>query len=382
MPNNFDRLTPFEMPVTQYLWESVSDEYGNWLYDRMTGQQTTYQTIWSERHQRTYWGVRTPNYRSIRKANGWLPTNPCEDLIIRLKGIPVVQHAYNVNNGQRRRVSTRTDASYRPITLPSYDFSGLNDEAWSKLRRKVLDQDFNAPVFLAEAGKTVNMIIDRARSLARAYRAFRRGRFAEVGRVLGLSRKTRHNTWLEYKYGWLPLLSDIHGGAKTLAELDFKRDIRRFTTTARYGRDWSSGDTKGQWEYLAKAWVIVKVRSPSLDLANRVGLLNPFLVAWELVPLSFVADWFVNIGDCIAEATAFSNVTILTGGRSYLTVGRGIVTELNPAPYEEPGKSMYEYRKFWRDPGVFPMPSLRIKSNPLKLDRLVTAAALLKQRFR
>lgn len=44
------------------------------------------------------------------------------------------------------------------------------------------------------------------------------------------------------------------------------------------------------------------------DAGYASGLsFNPFLTAWELVPLSFVIDWFVNIGDfAAAQLTAFS----------------------------------------------------------------------------
>lgn len=32
--------------------------------------------------------------------------------------------------------------------------------------------------------------------------------------------------------------------------------------------------------------------------------LNPFVTAWELVPFSFVVDWFVNVGDWLQSQTA------------------------------------------------------------------------------
>lgn len=58
--------------------------------------------------------------------------------------------------------------------------------------------------------------------------------------------------------------------------------------------------------------VTVKARySPSgiqSYLSDQLGL-NPFVTAWELIPLSFVIDWFVNIGDWIQSNTRVNLAT-------------------------------------------------------------------------
>jgi hypothetical protein len=43
---------------------------------------------------------------------------------------------------------------------------------------------------------------------------------------------------------------------------------------------------RAKWRFKAKA----------ADLPGLFGLVNPFEVAWEIVPFSFVADWFLPIG--------------------------------------------------------------------------------------
>lgn len=41
----------------------------------------------------------------------------------------------------------------------------------------------------------------------------------------------------------------------------------------------------------------------SISAASRVSF-NPFVTAWELTTLSFVVDWFLNVGDFIVAHTA------------------------------------------------------------------------------
>ena len=49
----------------------------------------------------------------------------------------------------------------------------------------------------------------------------------------------------------------------------------------------------------------IKVSNPNVLLANRLGLLNPISVAWELVPFSFLIDWFVPVGNYLDSFTDF-----------------------------------------------------------------------------
>jgi hypothetical protein len=47
--------------------------------------------------------------------------------------------------------------------------------------------------------------------------------------------------------------------------------------------------------------------------AQSVGLTNPLLIAWELIPLSFVADWFVNVSDKLESLDVWLGKRFLTG---------------------------------------------------------------------
>lgn len=46
------------------------------------------------------------------------------------------------------------------------------------------------------------------------------------------------------------------------------------------------------------------VGSVGLRTASELGLLNPFELAWELLPGSFIADWFIPVGDFLSQLDA------------------------------------------------------------------------------
>jgi hypothetical protein len=46
---------------------------------------------------------------------------------------------------------------------------------------------------------------------------------------------------------------------------------------------------------------------------DRYGLLDPLAVAWELVPLSFVVDWFINVGSFLDSLTKPFGLSFIDG---------------------------------------------------------------------
>lgn len=51
------------------------------------------------------------------------------------------------------------------------------------------------------------------------------------------------------------------------------------------------------------------VSNPNIWLLERAGLLNPALVAWDLVPGSFLLNWFGNFGQILGSITDFKGLT-------------------------------------------------------------------------
>ena len=45
------------------------------------------------------------------------------------------------------------------------------------------------------------------------------------------------------------------------------------------------------------------ISSPNSLKANQLGLVNPASVAWELIPFSFLVDWFLPVGKFLESYT-------------------------------------------------------------------------------
>lgn len=204
----------------------------------------------------------------------------------------------------------------------------------AKLREKLSGSDFNAAVFLAELNPSLRLIGDTAIRLNKMYHHLRRADLAGAARTVleGTSRKplvpykdmnkalkvtsmSLAERLLELRYGWQPLLSDVEGAAEFLAHrlqvplekvYKVRRRIEKSGEAFTYDGLHPPGAPPGPgmpyyghktpWtSYQAKTISIAISERP--DLIPSLGLNDPLPVAWELIPFSFVADWFIPIGE-------------------------------------------------------------------------------------
>jgi len=277
--------------------------------------------------------VTTPNFGALPKDQK--PVNPYDDrqlgannnktLATYQTGTGPVTTAINT---YELTAADLINANANTCTSVGWDTvkSAASNASILKAFVKVADAKVNIPVALAEASKTSSLILDTAKRIDRAYRAFRKGNLRGVAQNLNITPKRLHKSWLEYKYGWMPLLMDVKGAAEFFAQQHIVRPTR-FTVTAveevLKTFDTSSniqgyGGQPGDWHInvftschvKAKTKLWCELTSPHLSELQQLGLTNPLLVAWELVPFSFVFDWFVHVGDYLTGLTALQGVTI------------------------------------------------------------------------
>lgn len=61
-------------------------------------------------------------------------------------------------------------------------------------------------------------------------------------------------------------------------------------------------------------WLKGRIKDNGMKTLQEWGIPNFASVAWELVPLSFVVDWFLPVSDCLAFNTQYMGVEIIDIG--------------------------------------------------------------------
>lgn len=105
------------------------------------------------------------------------------------------------------------------------------------------------------------------------------------------------SVWLNYRYNITPNVLLIKGALDAVDKAD--KLFARWASTEISYLSLPEG-FEGSVEVLHRCQI--KRLFNSVDIGNFLSF-NPFLTAWELIPLSFTVDWFINVGNAIAAIT-------------------------------------------------------------------------------
>ncbi len=336
----------------------------------------------------------------------------------------------NPNNGpgsEGYRPSVLVTVNQIGYAYGEYKISSWDQEMENRAKRGLLAQVRNSSVNLAiataERRKTAETVASAATRIAGAALQLRRGNFKKAASALGVIPKKRAgrrfnkdyaidqgnaigSAWLELQYGWKPLLNDVYGSAKALAEArvgtnsvfirkaGFARKSEQETKVVNYplGQfttgSWFSMTSTDQ-SYFRKWGVVYSAASAPVTIAKELGFTNPLLVAWELVPFSFVADWFLPIGNYLESLDATAGLTLLdsyTSSKVTYNSTIGIYSQTSYINWQlntSHGEGFRKIRRFNRIAQVgFPSVPLPSFKNPLSTSHVASAMALLLQTFK
>lgn len=320
--------------------------------------QTTYngnffQSPWYSSH---YYqdSIRTPGFKKLKR--GKLPLNPFFESESKVDYARI--NATYLDTDALGRTTTTVfngpaTAFYADCLAPpwAYPEEDPSDLAIAKLQGKVNLNKGSLGVTMGEVNKTAAHVAETAGRLAKGMGQLRKGHLGDFMRTMGVTTHTSKvrayrnrwrresqsgsdmqqfaaKTWLEYSYAWKPLISDVYAQAQNLSrylqEYNYGLFEERASAQSRkvYVEDplnqnpiWANRKVV---DVIAKVIYIVRYRIADGEVKAKdvFGLANPALVAWELVPFSFVADWFIPIGTFLEGLMAYNGIVFAGGTRT------------------------------------------------------------------
>lgn len=250
--------------------------------------------------------------------------------------------------GKPDSVYTRTEAGQMlRSAVFSSPSSALDSEVQNLARSRANQQisefvrPFQGGVFLGELREALHMVRHPLLSLRRGIDTYLEVASAKARKVRisneAKRRRAREailgNVWLEYVFGWRPFLADIQSFANALAQNNYfaaNRTVIRTSAKATRLDDggFSNLNTTLQATYAGSAACLVTRRAMlktscklvvGVEVSRKTNQVidqtlfgfswNEFApTVWELIPYSFLADYFVNIGDVIASYSIMPGV--------------------------------------------------------------------------
>lgn len=250
---------------------------------------------------------------------------------------------------------------------------------------------------LGEAKTTAQHLAKTAIVLGRAYKAARKGNFGQVANLLRVNPKrfkpslSASERWLEYQYGWMPLMNDIYDSHKLITE-GFRKKAMTMSSVRRISsfderRSSSQRLEDSPWTVMSKRTdfmkVYYRVDDTSAARIHQMGLINPLEVAWAITPWSFVVDWFLPVGNFLEALTAGLGTSFIDG--CYGTV---VESKYTVKPYDgdkwgariQSNSQSVEREIFSFDRGAltgYPSPMLYLK-DPFSSTHITSAMALIR----
>lgn len=272
----------------------------------------------------------------------------------------------------------------------------------NKLAENIRGHSFDLGVNIAEATKTYGTIVSNVRSIGRALLDLKHGNYAGALRALGARRqgprghwdirsldaKDLSGRWLETQYAFMPLISQSYEAAKAFEAITGPRRLRFAVGSSPKRKSIEGSDSLANYSMpwnLTYSKRLVAELYEDASLQRSLGLSNPLEIAWEVVPYSFVVDWFLPVG---AYISAWGFIPSLRG--RFITAESGaikngpIVDFTLAKNYAKSGCHQYRFAYSRVVSGSLSVPRPTFNSLPAALSprRLLSAISLIHQSLR
>jgi hypothetical protein len=303
--------------------------------------------------------VRPQTAVTVKQSDGWREPTGYERVIQTgwLRGIEV-DMAYQCydSSGTKREFGSHFGPysmgdRWKPSVpeIPPHLYGRSVNKALSKLK----DQKVNLAVAFGERKETAKFVTDTILTGVDVARAIRKKDSKALKKALSLQEKKKrpynmapHHSFKEVvdapsklvltnSYAFQPLVGDVYGVLDELNRRDLASPKRYKTGVSvqvreEYNREtllWLAPSWYGEFEVnqTTRGFRSAKVRldyyldNPLLRTLAQLGITNPVSLAYELLPLSFVLDWFLPVGQYLDGLDAAAGMTFRGGSISYLT---------------------------------------------------------------
>jgi len=278
------------------------------------------------------WDVITPRFAK-RSREGELITNPFRRRheIQNTYGVfcagksntnscssPVKQQSFDVTGPEAywRRDLLVSDHRVKPVPLlTSAEFadaiSVASTQAWDEANQHTAD----VLVDIAEMRQLLRMLRDPIQSTSSLLKKIQLGKRGVKDLTSQDAIDYANKLWLQYRFGIRPLVSTVNGVVKALGNF---RKKKRITSRGKYnlkkeqlftgnvpGGIFSFGYTEQATdEYFVRTGLVIE-EITSLSQELGVDASGMLALPWELVPFSFVADWFANVNDFLGALVPY-----------------------------------------------------------------------------
>lgn len=259
--------------------------------------------------------------------------------------------------------------------------------------RRMTDDRASLGITIAESRQSLSMISGRTGQLIAALSGLKSRNFSQLANAFGFQKgsgkykrasklwdaqahtpKQIASNYLEYIFGWQPMVQDIYNAAKVLSSTPKTVSLTGSGTDhVLYDKSTYENTTLFTEDYdltlRVKFGGVVFIDNPNLDLANRMGLVNPAQILYNVIPASFLLDWFLPVSRFLERYTDFvgrslhngyiSTKVTASGGVAYNVFHSGSYHKWN---FREAGENFYrETVSSFPVPRAFPMARLPVK---------------------